>query len=519
MASAPRQIAIDVRKVPRGTGNPGAIPVRAQVVLPTELCEEEDSSKLQEKQRIAQSATEPISQTWSTQSATARGPITYVPPLPPAPPSLPPSALEAEVMSAAPASSMKGPSAAAEAAAQESEATNEDEDGNGTGPDEEDGNGGSSGRTSLDDTALATGGGSRSARRSGRAVARTLSNGAKPGRFSRKAQPGKKELIVEDLLVEKRALVEALREALTGFEYFDPKKHDDLWLLRFILSHKGVVEKAAYAARTALEYRAARGIDDITKTVLSMPARSWPFCEEVFQRLLVYSYLPDPDGSVIWICRVKQLDMHGVMDVGFEKYATFMRHVMEWTFQTMDAVTRRTGRITKYVQVYDLRGASMSQANYEFIKLDSQEGKRRQYLYPQLLGASYYCHAPAVIKFSWDHVFKPMFPTSIVEKTDVLDPTSRESDLEKLLKWIAVEDLPTFLGGQLTLWPVPESSEPDRAHARRAAELGASVLAQGGTEIEAALAILKYGNYLETLEESSERETSELESPGANTKP
>ena len=36
MTSTPRQIATDVRKVPKGTGNPGAIAVRAQVVLPTD---------------------------------------------------------------------------------------------------------------------------------------------------------------------------------------------------------------------------------------------------------------------------------------------------------------------------------------------------------------------------------------------------------------------------------------------------------------------------------------------------
>jgi len=374
-----------------------------------------------------------------------------------------------------------------------------------------------SARTAEEDSALSS---SSSARRRSRARTvqqRTLSNGAKPSRFSRRSrdqdgQPSRKELIVDDLLRDKRAEVDALREALTPFEHFAPSKHDDLWLLRFILSHKGNVEKAAYAARTALEYRVANDLDAITETVLSQPARCWPYCEAVFQRLLVYSYHPDPDGSVLWICRVKQLDMHGVMnDVGFDKYATFMRHVMEWTFQAMDAVTRRTGRITKYVQLYDLRGASMSQANYDFIKLDSQEGKRRQYLYPQLLGASYYCHAPGVLKFSWDHVFRPMFPASIVEKTDILDPTSREADLSKLLRWVAVEDLPDFLGGQLTLWPVPESSEPDRAHAQRAAELGAQVLATGGTEVEAALAILNYGKQLETVGENSEREGSDLD--------
>ena len=50
----------------------------------------------------------------------------------------------------------------------------------------------------------------------------------------------------------------------------------------------------------------------------------------------------------------------------------------------------------------------MSQANYTFIKLDSEEGRRRQFLYPQLLGASYYCNAPTVMKLAWDKVFKPL---------------------------------------------------------------------------------------------------------------
>jgi len=200
------------------------------------------------------------------------------------------------------------------------------------------------------------------------------------------------------------------------------------------------------------------------------------------------------------------VNMHGVMaeEDGFLKYSTFMRHVMEWTFQRMDGVTRRTGRITKYVQLWDTRGVGLSQANYQFIKLDSEEAKKRQYVYPQLMGASYYCNTPTFAKFAWERIVKPLMPQSVLEKTDLLDPTRRAEDLDKLLKWLTLDELPVFLGGQNHVWPLPESSEPDTTKAMEAAQIGAGLLAAGGTEVEAAEAILRYAKRL-AAEEAEEK--------------
>ena len=59
-------------------------------------------------------------------------------------------------------------------------------------------------------------------------------------------------------LLRKHAVgVSALREQVSRDPLYDPQRHDDLWLLRFYLSHhvKGGVAAAAAAARATLRHR------------------------------------------------------------------------------------------------------------------------------------------------------------------------------------------------------------------------------------------------------------------------
>ena len=66
-----------------------------------------------------------------------------------------------------------------------------------------------------------------------------------------------------------------MRQLVSIDEHFDETRHDDLWLLRFILSHvksakASDVAAAAKAARSTLAWRASRGMDEINRQLQTM---------------------------------------------------------------------------------------------------------------------------------------------------------------------------------------------------------------------------------------------------------
>mmetsp|Transcript_2877 Transcript_2877/g.6781 ORF Transcript_2877/g.6781 Transcript_2877/m.6781 type:complete len:160 (+) Transcript_2877:229-708(+) len=66
---------------------------------------------------------------------------------------------------------------------------------------------------------------------------------------------------VPDLLQEHASNIEQVKEALKEDPLYEPFKHDDLWILRFLLSHKHKVKKACKAAKHALAFREKHLLD------------------------------------------------------------------------------------------------------------------------------------------------------------------------------------------------------------------------------------------------------------------
>lgn len=76
--------------------------------------------------------------------------------------------------------------------------------------------------------------------------------------------PGDDRPAVNDLIAAHRSSIDALKDALAAADepLYRPLKHDDLWLLRFVLSHKKSTKKALKAARHALEFRKQHRLDE-----------------------------------------------------------------------------------------------------------------------------------------------------------------------------------------------------------------------------------------------------------------
>jgi hypothetical protein len=156
---------------------------------------------------------------------------------------------------------------------------------------------------------------------------------------------------VKDLIQEHRAKIDKITEAVKDHPLYDPNKHDDLWILRFWLSHKKT-KAAIDAAKYTLQFRQEHHLDDkdIRDTA---PHR--------VKEGKVHEYIS------AW----KEDDI--VVEKFDESYwLASMSYCTEWAFQWLDYVTRTTGRLTKSIRLIDTAGFAMGDFNRECTRRDGK---------------------------------------------------------------------------------------------------------------------------------------------------
>ena len=142
---------------------------------------------------------------------------------------------------------------------------------------------------------------------------------------------------VADLLAAHAAPIAEMRKLVSHHHLYRPHAdHDELWALRFLLSHKLKPEKAATAAMGALEFREANGLDAIRAIVARQPPSSWPANNLVVPWTGVAFYQPQPDGPAIVTGRLTDIKMKGLMDhVDRDTYREAIFHLNEWITLTL----------------------------------------------------------------------------------------------------------------------------------------------------------------------------------------
>ena len=150
---------------------------------------------------------------------------------------------------------------------------------------------------------------------------------------ARDAPPG--SLVVADLLVTHRAAVDALREAVRDNPLFRPAQHDELFLLRFVLSFPKPAA-AAKACANCLRLRAERRLDEAAEELLSRPFRNWgggqarPYAHYI----PIQTVQPDALGPAAMYMDVVDADMHAVMrEVPRDEFRVAQGHLLEFLFQ------------------------------------------------------------------------------------------------------------------------------------------------------------------------------------------
>lgn len=290
---------------------------------------------------------------------------------------------------------------------------------------------------------------------------------------------------VRDLLAAHAARLAELRQLVAVDSLYDARRHDDLWLLRYLLSHnkgKGSVAAAAKAARGTLRWRAEHRMDELACELETTPAIAHPNVTRQHRYHVkphgIRFLLPDPMRGPILLGSMVDFDYgtaHGAaggpshaaaarhtrvrralpvaraeetMRRPVEEYAASMRTMQEWFFMQCDRVTRQTGRLTKSARFIQVHGLSFRALNREWLKMDAAIAKEMEDFYPQALGMIICLDPPTWALALWRAV-KFLFPPRMVEKIDLLSTRAgRQRDLHRrALRFLALEHLPRAYGG------------------------------------------------------------------------
>ena len=268
---------------------------------------------------------------------------------------------------------------------------------------------------------------------------------------------------VRPLLDANAVAISRLRTALLDNPLFDPVRHDELWLLRFLLSHKKSVTAAAKAARTCLQWRKEHDMDKLAAKMRATPGSRGATSHPVFQyghRRHVspggmHLLLPDPQRGPILVGDMTKFDYNAAMEkLTREEYTAFARIFNEWFFNECDRVTRETGLLTKSARFVQCRDFSVRALNRDWLKMDGQVSKEMEDCYPQLLGLILVLDPPQWALIMWRAV-KFLFPARMVEKVDLI-PTSARKELERrVLRFVSLDDLPETHGGRRKPYDCP----------------------------------------------------------------
>ena len=266
---------------------------------------------------------------------------------------------------------------------------------------------------------------------------------------------------VSSLINEHRYWIDQVRQELESDSLFDHHKHDDLWILRFVLSHKKNVASAVKAAKYTLAFRNKHGLDDKDVRYIQ------PSENEALQRYLkhvrddaIRLVIPDHQRSVILFIDIGGVNQHGlVSNVKESDWLPSYLHYNEMAFQWLDYITRRTGRLTKLIRIIDGRNIQLPAFNIECSRRDGVVMKLTEDCYPQLLASMYVCDAPCYIQMPW-RMIRPFFPKRVVQKFDFICPDTRTSDYRRLLPHMCTDHLPTRYGGLNKRWPVEFALPP-----------------------------------------------------------
>ena len=249
-----------------------------------------------------------------------------------------------------------------------------------------------------------------------------------------------------DLIQKHHANIAKLKKSLSKHPLYDPIKHDALWLLRFLLSHHTVAE-ALPAATAFLQYRHDLKLDDHDLRQPS-PSPTNRVTKQFFKccdpDAMVFTH-PDPNRGVVLYIHLAAIHQSKLASIPDSKWPFW--YFLEFMFQILDSVTRRTGRLTKGIRFIDLQDYTMTQNHRETVHRNAKNARDCQDYYPQMLASVFVVNAPSFFSLCF-RIVKPLLPKRFVEKFDILP----KNHTERLMPYMHLEDIPKKYGGTNERW-------------------------------------------------------------------
>ena len=269
-------------------------------------------------------------------------------------------------------------------------------------------------------------------------------------------------LPVKQLLAENAVAISALRTALLDHPLFRPREHDELWLLRYVLSHKKSVAAAAKAARYTLQWRQEHAMDQLAAELRATPGERGLASHPAFvlvhkahvQPGGIHLVQPHPQRGPLLIGTMTLFDYTAAMAIPRVAYLRYIQCINEWSFNECDRVTRETGLLTKQARFVQCKNFRLGSLNREWLALDGQVSKEMEDCYPQHLGQILVLDPPGWALIMWRAV-KMLFPARMVEKVDLLPLSSRKELERRVLRFMSFADLPASHGGLREPYPCP----------------------------------------------------------------
>jgi len=195
---------------------------------------------------------------------------------------------------------------------------------------------------------------------------------------------------LSDLFAEHRALIDVVKARPECAGLLRPD-HDDLFVLRYVLSFKGDVQKTASAIKSAIEWRRDNAhtlarIDELQAEVrMIIPTGMLPWQTNQGQPIQVA--IPFAVDASTWSSKSEQ--WHHEAGISNREVA----------YRICDKLSRESGRLVKLVMIQDLTGLSMSfvMHNSKLVQNQGKLSKLAEFLFPQLIATVVVTHPPSFI--------------------------------------------------------------------------------------------------------------------------
>lgn len=247
---------------------------------------------------------------------------------------------------------------------------------------------------------------------------------------------------VADLIAEHKVKIKQVREHPDVVEILKAE-HDDLFIVRYVMSNKGDVAKSAAAIKSCIAWREENTellsrIDELQAEVRQViPTGIFPWRTK--QGLPIQVAIPFAVDSKTWSTKSER--WHHEAGISNREVA----------FRACDKLTRESGHLVKLCIIQDLTGLSLSfvMNNRKLMNNQGKLSKLSEFLYPQLIQTVVVTHPPSFAKVVYD-MAKAVLSARLMAKIRLVDT------VQKLVEEAQLDEshVPTWLGGRYK-WDAP----------------------------------------------------------------